>query len=358
MENLFIEDYIKKVIMLEKQVGHKTTYHLLKPFSINRSNLIISIQNAAKKIADFIGLQGLTFIVAIVKLEDKVGGHVELDYENKKVFIELSKETVKFDEAILATLSHEISHKYLHLNGISTGIDLVQEYENEILTDITAVFIGLGKLMLNGCECEIIRNESELVETKESLKVGYLNRYQLAFVYHLVCAMRGISANDMLSDLNEFARFSVRNLVYNNFEYFNPKYKDRLYKTQLENKLKEKIKRFQKELDIVDKHLRFLKENIIENTETFLEEKNKLVAHCKTNLTSFKNVNTYDPCLFFLYNLNLTKKVDKSINELKREISNSLEKQKELNKVTKLTLKSNLKRKKTFFGKIFGNALL
>ena len=79
MSQIFIEDYIQKIIMLEKQVGVRTSYQMLEPFSLNPKD-VIAIQTAAKKIAESIGLRGVTFIVAAVKQKEKVGGHVELTY--------------------------------------------------------------------------------------------------------------------------------------------------------------------------------------------------------------------------------------------------------------------------------------
>lgn len=339
MEEMYIYDYINKLVLLEKVAGHKATYKILEPFYINLEDKIISIQNAAKKIADFIGLNGFTLIVAIVKLKDRVAGNVELDYQNREVFIEISEETLKFDESILATLSHEISHKYLYLNGISLGTDIVKEYENEILTDITAVFLGLGKLMLNGCECKNVREEYEFNGTKkitETLKVGYLNREQLAFVYRLVCAMRKISERDLLSGLNHSAKISVRDCDYFEDEYFNSKFHSKLYKSQLLINLKESIEHLGKELKFVNDHLNFLQHNIIQDTIGFIKNKNELVRNCKENLTSIKNTQPYDPCLSFLNNINISKEINQLNNALEVEIKNTIIMQKALKKITKL----------------------
>lgn len=356
MEEMYIYDYINKLVLLEKVAGHKATYKILDPFSINLEDKIISIQNAAKKVADFIGLNGFSFIVAIVKLKDKVAGNVELDYQNREVFIEISEETLKFNESILATLSHEISHKYIYLNGISVGKDIVKKYENEILTDITAVFLGLGKLMLNGCESKNVRKEYEFNGTKkitETLKVGYLNRAQLAFVYRLVCAMRKISERDMLSGLNYSAKLSVSDCDNFEDEYFNSKFHSKLYKSQLLINLKESIENLEKELIFVNDHLNFLQQNIIQDTIGFIKKKNELVRNYKENLTSIKNTQTYDPCLYYLNNINILNKVNQLNSTLEVEIENTIIKQKALTKITKLKQRKN----KSLFSKVFSRRL-
>ena len=192
MSKIYITDYLQKLSLLEKNLGAKTNYQILEPFTLNSQD-IIGIQSAGKKIANFIGLTDLTFIIATTKQKKNVGGHIELNNE-KNVFIELSPDTLKFPESILASLSHEITHKYLHIHNLKFD----NTYENEVLTDIAAVFLGIGKLILNGCECKRTYEEYASGGTKvitETIKTGYLSREQIAFVYLLTCSMRKISSD-------------------------------------------------------------------------------------------------------------------------------------------------------------------
>jgi hypothetical protein len=183
-------------------LGAYINYQIMEPFSVCSSD-ILDIQRAAKQISEFVGLKGLTFIVITTQLRKGVGGNIELRTEDNAVFVELSTETLKFSDAVLATLAHEITHKYLHRKGINCGLGPVFEYENEILTDIAAIYIGLGKLYLNGCQCSNttkVSNSNTTTTTTEKMRVGYLDQSQLAFVYRLVCAMRNLSsANSLLS---------------------------------------------------------------------------------------------------------------------------------------------------------------
>ncbi|PKM48822.1 MAG: hypothetical protein CVV02_18505 [Firmicutes bacterium HGW-Firmicutes-7] len=190
MSEIFIEDYIKKITYLEKKIGNKVNYTLLNP-SLLQAYDIISIQNSAKQIAEFVNMKDYIFIVAFSKQKENVGGHIELKYLGKEVFIEISNKAVKFPEAILATLAHEITHKYIQSNNIAYGTN---DYENEVFTDITTIFLGLGKLLLNGCDCQTVKFESEQTIT-ETYKTGYLNKNQIAFVYLLICFMRNIPAS-------------------------------------------------------------------------------------------------------------------------------------------------------------------
>jgi hypothetical protein len=86
--------------------------------------------------------------------------------------------------------------------------------DNEILTDITAVFLGFGKIMLNGCRASRVMHEPTPNGTRsvtETMTAGYLDRGQLAFAYRLICAMRNIPPQTYLAGLNKEAQEAIRN---------------------------------------------------------------------------------------------------------------------------------------------------
>lgn len=356
MSQLFIEDYIKKLVMLEKQLGTKTKYQLFEPFPLNPSDPI-AIQDAAKKIAEFVGLHNLTFIVGIAKQKEKVGGHVELQYGRREVFIEISENIAKFDAAVLATLAHEITHKYLQINNISVGTSSIHEYENEVLTDITAVFLGLGKLMLNGCEIENVRLEArtEGAYVTEQLKSGYLDREQLAFVYRMVCAMRRISNQDMVSGLSAEALSAIR--AYDSYQqdYFSQQLHSDRYRSELIKAAETDIQALQSELNLINQHLEFLKEEYICKTEEFLITKHKKVQSLLDDTKSMRLSDTHDPCLLFLSTIELQKKIDQVRTKVAQESSNTMNVKQSLNELTKLDQEKKFQESgtKLFLKKLF-----
>lgn len=354
---LSTEDYIRKLIMLENAVGANTKYRILDPLPFNPRD-IIEIQEVAKKIAEFIGLDGLTFIVAIAKQKEKQGGHVELQAGQKEVFIEISDDTARFSEAVLATLSHEITHKYLQINGVSVGSSPVNDYENEVLTDVTTVFLGLGKLMLNGCYVENTRQEFRADGTynvTESLKSGYLEREQLAFVYQVVCAMRGISSKDMLSELSKEATAAVQACSYYRDEFFNPQFSTQEYRNGLGEALEKETQTLRRELNHVSQHLEFLKKTYVSKTEVFLEAKHKGIAAILHDLKSMRQSDSYDPCLLFLNTIGIKEEIEQRITKVEREIAETIELRQRLNEFTRLDQKekSRKPRKESFLRKIF-----
>ena len=151
MTEKFITDCIQKVIFLKEKLGQKVSYKALEPFYFDYKD-IISIQKCAKFIASFVGLEGFIFIVVVVNQKKGIGGHIELNYGSKDVFIEISEEIMESREAVLAVLAHEITHQYLYYNKVTIGSSSFLVYENEILIDIATVFLGMGKIMLNGCK--------------------------------------------------------------------------------------------------------------------------------------------------------------------------------------------------------------
>ena len=209
MSERFVEAFLDKLILLEQKAGAIVQYGMLPPFAATFQDDIIR-QDIAKKIATFIGLTDFTPIVAVTRQKQAVGGHVDLSTLDKFIFIEINDELANFPDAVATVLCHEICHKWLKVHAINSLIDI----DNEILTDITTVFLGLGKIMLNGCRTSRVRYEAIPNGTRsivDTITAGYLDRDQLAFVYCLVCAMRGISKSESVHGLNAEATQAVEN---------------------------------------------------------------------------------------------------------------------------------------------------
>ena len=111
LKEIFVDDYINKIIMLEEKVGAKTKYLILNPseltpfttgFTLNEnvseSINVTEIQKLAKKIGNFAGLTDLLFIIYYATIDGNVGGRIELDIHSKEVYIEISNNTAKFSK--------------------------------------------------------------------------------------------------------------------------------------------------------------------------------------------------------------------------------------------------------------------
>lgn len=104
---------------------------------------ILGTQRLAKRIATQYQLAISTVIVSF-SVDLKVPGRVELSSSND-FFVELQSQYREDPKAIAAVLAHEIAHIFLHRNKIH----FPNTFENEILTDTTAVYLGFGHTILN-----------------------------------------------------------------------------------------------------------------------------------------------------------------------------------------------------------------
>jgi hypothetical protein len=306
----FIGDYLSKIVTLEEQIGAIVGYKPLEPFAGQDAKFedIHRLQSAAKKIAEFVGLADLTFIVSIAKQSQNVAGLVELSYSGNDVFVEISTDMVCFENAVLATLAHEITHKYMHIHRIARGVGIAHEYENEVFTDITTVFLGLGKLMLNGAEQEKSRQEVKLDGTHhitETYRCGYLNQQQLAIAYRIICAMRGISRRDMLSSLSPQARSTVLSCDGYHARYLDPRFGTDAFRDKLLHAAMKQIKESLVALDGADEGLQFIQEACVSRVEVFLRARRERLVAMQNNVASLGEYHTYDPCLKFLNSIQL-----------------------------------------------------
>jgi len=196
MNQIPCQDYIDKIILLENHSYRMKNYELLNPPDYDGNLNVIGIQKIAKILSQHIGYDKLIFTVSFQEVySNNTAGNILLD-ESEDVLIHLSRDLDKYPDSILATLSHEISHKYIHFNRLTFN----NSYENEVFTDLTAVFLGFGKLMLNGVEITK-KTICENVENTYTKKVGYLNREQLAFIYLTVNYLYGVSRLSFYSHL-------------------------------------------------------------------------------------------------------------------------------------------------------------
>lgn len=300
-------DYLKKLRLLEARLGATTQYAILEPVSCNPRNPI-DLQNTAKHIASFVGLDECVFIVVISKQKDGTGGHIELNNNENDVFIEISRQVSESPNSTLAVLSHEISHKLLHLNGISLGQGLLEKYENEILTDIAAVFVGLGKLMLNGSESHT-ESTSGTMRTIHTVRTGYLDTSQMAFVYRLVCAMRGIRERDMVSGLTPRARAAVRAWARFDPQYFDPEFRDREYRQSLAQDMKERAKHLQEGLVDMKDRLAQVRRDLIDASESFLAKTEQTMTGMEQRAKVIESREIHDPADRFLDTISLVASV-------------------------------------------------
>ncbi len=307
-------DYIQKLRMLEQRIGATTQYQNLSPFRCNPKDAV-NLQEAAKRIAGFIGLQDLTFIVAVARQKEKIGGHVELEAKQQVVFIEISPEVSRSSASTLAVLAHEVTHKFMQRHGISLGRGLGEKYENEILTDITGIFVGLGKVMLNGAEA-LTATWKGGRQAIQSVRTGYLSARQLAFVYRLICAMRGVNKRKMMSGLTSQAKFAVRACRRWQREYFDPRFRDNGYRQKRVRDLRSDASHVEEKLDELKKNVGLAKRNLEGVSGVFLPEAERNLSDLHDRMSAISATEIYNPCYRFLDTVNLAAEIHREHTRL------------------------------------------
>lgn len=101
-----------------------------------------------------------------------------------------------------AILAHELTHHFLFANRVVRR----DVNENERLTDFAAVFLGLGKLLLNGYLPELRFTHKQEELTPYHYQLGYLTHEEVALVLLKVCQLRGIPIDSVRENLSERAQ--------------------------------------------------------------------------------------------------------------------------------------------------------
>jgi hypothetical protein len=293
----FVEAFVDKLILLERKVGAKTHYRVMAPFSVPFEDFL-AIQKVGKQIAEFIGLRDLVFIIAFAKQKEKVGGHIDLSTGGNDVFIEIDSDMMKFPDAVAATLCHEVCHKWLQVNGIRSS----PEIDNEILTDISTVFLGFGKIMLNGCRTSNVKRESTSNGTRTTtatMTAGYLDRNQLAFVYRMVCEMRNISSEDFMLNLSAEAMQAVRRCDSLHGYYYDPRLRE-IRGIGGKPGFNDRAVEIQRLMADLDKHGVYAKKSFCDTISGFITRSHKSLESLREKALTIMQDNETNPSLRFL----------------------------------------------------------
>ncbi len=125
-----------------------------------------------------------------IKMEPEVAGRIK----PSSYIIQIPFAYVGKRFALGGIIAHEMTHAFL----FNREILLEDPQENEVFTDLAAIFIGLGKLVINGCIT--VSPELGNIET-----LGYLSPDLLAFAYQKVCSQRSICGKMVTSHLTSEA---------------------------------------------------------------------------------------------------------------------------------------------------------
>lgn len=168
---------------------------------------LIFLEREASSMLKFVGLYEYFPVIKIAETGENTGGRIKLDH-SKQVYIDINKKILDNKERVLAVLAHEICHKLLYVNGLYYPDN---EIENEYLADLATIYVGFGKISLNGCYKE--HTTSSIIEGSETRhvnKIGYLTLHQFAKAYNIVCKIYNIKGAKKDNRLNSIALNKVK----------------------------------------------------------------------------------------------------------------------------------------------------
>jgi hypothetical protein len=297
---MFANRFIDRLLLLEEKTGADVHYGLMPPMSIACYDCI-ALQTAAKQIAAFIGLREYTFLIATGDLGAHVAGDIELCPQQSEVFIQIGDNLLESPPAVAATLCHEISHKWLQVHGIKSP--MAADIDNEILTDITCVYLGLGKIMLNGCMTTSTRHEKTDDGTcahTTTRRVGYLKIDQLAFVYRMVCAMRRIPPAAATEGLSSDAVRALKNCDADWGHYYDAKHHDAGVVREHEYDLEACALEAQRQLAAIQKLTVYAKKSYCGTLDDFVSAGHKMLDAHRGHVGESSLRASHDPAIRFL----------------------------------------------------------
>ena len=173
---------------------------VLAPFQVDVEDPE-SIRHAQQCISKFIGLTGCDLYVVRIPQPEGRAGCIHRGYKDGRGdLIEVSEELKGYN--FTYALCHEICHKWLEVRYS------FEAASDEILTDVAVVFLGLGKIALNGCTGEDTTSLDGANVVRQS-RYGYLSMRKFAFAYDLVCEMRGVPVSGRCEHLTTAAQRAV-----------------------------------------------------------------------------------------------------------------------------------------------------
>lgn len=204
--NLPLENIFTRLMELRSRIPNRK-YRLYKPSSRHLSD-IIAIQDEARDIMTFLGISGYFVIVSFGHEDSDAAGHIDLSGDTgNTIFINIDNKVRGHNAEILAVLAHEICHIITKEIGLNMSGPL--QFENEIYTDLTTIYMGLGLLSLNGCYNEL---SSPLYSGHTIRKYGYLTYETFVRSFLLVNNLEGKSEYNHSSGLYQYARQTIEKI--------------------------------------------------------------------------------------------------------------------------------------------------
>lgn len=187
--DLSIFEILKRFCDMENRLPHREKFKLyntsLRFYLNNDNDLAQTCQSEAENMMNFVGLIGYTPVIKFDNL-DNANGNINLN-PSMTVVINLDESVRHDNNAIMATLAHEICHKLLYTSGLYYSESFIKE-ENEVLADLATFYVGFGNHTMNG----FYRKTSNI-----EYRSGYLTPKTYGLAYIISCMVNNLNPFDM-----------------------------------------------------------------------------------------------------------------------------------------------------------------
>lgn len=188
ISNSTIDDIIEYLIDNLNQIGYKYKGEFILSDYLKRKLIYSkfserSLKELFKLITEHIGItnEGIELEVKRMSSRSKqtfTGIYYEGDKNTSKRISVYINPDYSY-ENVLAIFIHESTHYFLLSNKIKKEYNELNEY----LTDIATIFLGFGKIMLEGYkQRKKLVYESEFTRSTSGYKVGYLNYSDIKYI--------------------------------------------------------------------------------------------------------------------------------------------------------------------------------
>jgi len=157
--------------------------------------------------------------------------------------------------------------------------------------------------MLNGTDARKDRFEvTPLGRTRitETYKCGYLGLNELAFVYHLVCAMRRIPSNHVEGGLSGEALSEVQRCQILFPDLLDPAHHETAARTRIADQIQAAVNELQVVLSEVDRDVLWMQRRCLGAADRWSRSVHKSLARLQLETNQRSIHPEYDPCLNFL----------------------------------------------------------
>src|SRR5690554_3971065 len=177
------------------------------------------LQKAVNELSDHINISDPPIVNLIDNPKNKNPGIFLYDYYGKHN-IKVNFELIHNSYSLAAVLAHELTHYYLFKENLQKE----GKENNEKLTDLMSVYLGFGKIMLNGYEPYNLMNisKSDFIADKKNVNTekvcnnkicayGYLKVRDISNVFVILCTFYNISFEKAIKNVCMKAQKHIKN---------------------------------------------------------------------------------------------------------------------------------------------------